>query len=110
MKRSRYVVLIGTKLWNEYGLNKEAENLTVGRDYILDQGLVPYDCVGSIAHAKMLESIGLLTKEEAEKIVKELQHIIGLARKGEFKIGKEQEDYHTAIDNYLTLHLEVLEK
>lgn len=98
------------KLWNEHGLNKEVENFTVGSDHILDQVLVPYDCVGSIAHAKMLGSIGLLTKEEAEKIVKKLQSIIELSARGEFKISKEEEDCHTAIENYLTLHLGVLGK
>ena len=98
------------KLWNEYKLNKEVEDFTVGQDYILDQTLVPYDCVGSMAHAKMLGEIGVLTKEEVDKIVKELQNIIQLNEKREFKITKEEEDCHTAIENHLVLRLGSLGK
>jgi len=93
------------KLWNESNLNKEIEDFTVGEDYILDQKLVQYDCLASIAHAKMLGKIGILKKKEVKKLVKELDNIIELDRKGKFKIKKEQEDCHTAIENYLTRKL-----
>ena len=93
------------KLWNESNLNKEIEDFTVGEDYILDQKLVKYDCLASIAHAKMLGKIGILKKKEVKKLVKELDNIIELDRKGKFKIKKEQEDCHTAIENYLTRKL-----
>jgi len=93
------------KLWNESNLNKEIEDFTVGEDYILDQKLVKYDCLASIAHAKMLGKIGILKKKEIKKLVKELDNIIELDRKGKFKIKKEQEDCHTAIENYLTRKL-----
>ena len=93
------------KLWNEYKLNKEIEDFTVGQDHILDQKLVKYDCIGSIAHAKMLGKIGVLKKNELKKIIKELNNIIKLNERGKFKILKEEEDCHTAIENHLTKKL-----
>ncbi len=93
------------KLWNEYNLNKDIENFTVGEDNVLDQTLVSYDCISSMAHAKMLGKINVLTEGEVEKIVKEFQNILELNKKGEFKIEKEEEDCHTAIENHLTRHL-----
>ena len=44
------------KLWDKgYDLNREVEKFTVGDDYIIDQKLLFWDCIGSIAHAKMLK-------------------------------------------------------
>jgi argininosuccinate lyase len=90
------------KLWEKnYALNKKIENYTVGNDYIIDQKLVKYDCIASIAHAKMLCKINILTKDECNKIVKKLNEIIELDSKGLFEIKREDEDCHTAIENYL---------
>lgn len=94
------------KLWQkQYQLNKAVEKFTVGNDYILDQCLVKYDCLASIAHAKMLAKTGVLNSAEAKKLDKTLQDIIALDAKGKFKILPEQEDCHTAIENHLTKKL-----
>jgi len=94
------------KLWEKgYRLNKQIEEFTVGDDYILDQKLIKYDCIASIAHTKMLGKIGILKKGETQKLIKKLNNIIDLTNKGKFKILKEQEDCHTAIENYLTKKL-----
>ena len=53
-----------TKLWQTGKLNKEIEKFTVGNDYLLDKKLLKYDCIASIAHAKMLKKIGILTENE----------------------------------------------
>jgi len=91
------------KLWEKnYKLRKEVEEFTIGDDYILDQKLIKYDCLASIAHVKMLGKIGILKNWEVKKIVNELSKIIKLDEKGEFIISKEHEDCHTAIENYLT--------
>ena len=46
------------KLWDKgIPLNKQIEDFTVGNDHILDRKLVKYDCLASIAHAKMLVTI-----------------------------------------------------
>lgn len=88
-----------SKLWKKsYNLDKEIEEYTVGEDYLLDQVLLRYDAQASIAHAEMLCECGYLTNKEAESIVKELKK---LAKTG-LEIKKEDEDSHTAIENYLT--------
>lgn len=98
--------VVKMKLWQkDYKLNEQIQDFTVGDDYILDQKLVRYDSLASIAHSKMLGKIGVLKKVETQKLVKELNHIIKLHEQGKFKISKEQEDCHTAIENHLTKKL-----
>lgn len=90
------------KLWQKnYKLNKRIEEFTVGKDYLLDQKLVKYDCIASIAHAKMLLKIKILTGVECSKIIKLLNEIILLNKKGKFKLKQSDEDCHTAIENFL---------
>lgn len=94
------------KLWEKnYSLNKSVEKFTVGDDYIIDQKLVKYDCLASIAHVKMLNKIGILNSDECDKLIKALDEIIELDSKGAFVINQEDEDCHTAIENYLTKKL-----
>ena len=55
------------KLWQKNIESlKEVEKFTVGNDREFDLQLAPFDVLGSIAHAKMLAEVGLLTKEEAQ--------------------------------------------
>ena len=69
------------KLWEKgIKLNQQIENFTVGDDYILDQKLVKYDCLASIAHAKMLGKIGILNEQEVQKLEQGLNKIIELDR------------------------------
>lgn len=91
------------KLWKKsYNLDEKIENYTVGNDYLLDNKLLKFDCQASIAHAKMLNKINILTDEELNSLVHELENIILLHEKGEFQIQKSDEDCHTAIENHLT--------
>lgn len=91
------------KLWDKGQIvNKEVEKFTVGNDYLIDLNLVPYDCMASIAHATMLQENGILTSEELKKLKDGLQEIMVLHAKGEFTIRQEDEDCHTAIENFLT--------
>ncbi len=95
-----------TKLWQkDYNLDKQVEDFTVGDDYIFDADLVKYDCLASIAHAKMLGKIAILNEEEVILLEKELNRIIDLSENKQFTLLKEQEDCHTAIENHLTEHL-----
>ena len=58
------------KLWEKgYKLDKLVESFMTGDDPVLDQVLIPYDCMGSMAHAKMLTKIGILTSSECHQIV-----------------------------------------
>ncbi|MBT5272975.1 argininosuccinate lyase [Candidatus Woesearchaeota archaeon] len=90
------------KLWQKnYNVNKDIEAFTVGNDYLLDQKLVKYDCLASIAHAKMLGKIKVLKKQEVVKLVNALKQIINLQSAGKFNIKQQDEDCHTAIENFL---------
>ncbi len=90
------------KLWQKnYDLNNLIEQFTVGDDYVLDLSLVPSDCLASMAHAKMLASIGILTNEETDALVRELGNVIRLHRESKFAIDIKDEDGHTAIENHL---------
>ncbi len=91
------------KLWQKnYDLDAQVEKFTVGLDYQLDQHLLAADCVASLAHATMLEKIGILTGEELTVLKKGLIEIIQAGRSGSFPIRQADEDGHTAIENYLT--------
>lgn len=90
------------KLWEKgYKLDQLVETFMTGDDPLLDQALISYDCLGSMAHAKMLKKIGILTPHECHKLVQELHHIIHLAVEGKFTIQPEDEDVHTAVENAL---------
>lgn len=90
------------KLWEKgYKLDYLVETFMTGDDPIMDHALISYDCIGSIAHAKMLEKIGILTSEECHSLVQELKNIIQLTEEGQFIIKFEDEDVHTAIENTL---------
>jgi len=94
------------KLWaKNHSLNKQVEKFTVGKDYLIDQKLIKYDCKASIAHAKMLKKIGVISSEECDKLVEALNEIIKLDNKGAFPIKVEEEDCHTAIENFLVKKL-----
>lgn len=96
------------KIWQKKGgssLHPLVEAYTVGNDYIIDIDLVPYDVQGSMAHGEMLEKIGLLTKIEKNKIFAQYREILRLHKAGKFKIKIEDEDCHTAIENYLLKRL-----
>ncbi len=93
------------KLWDKKGgakTNEAVENYTVGVDYLLDLKLLPYDVKGTIAHAKMLHKIKILTAKELDVLLGGLNKILALWKMGKFKIDKSQEDGHTAIETYLT--------
>ena len=99
------------KLWEKgYELDKLIETFMTGDDPILDAKLIPYDCLGSMAHAKMLAKIGILTDEECSQLLTGLKLIIKLAENHQFSIKPEDEDVHTAVENYLTQSLGTLGK
>ena len=57
------------KLWQKDKISlEEVEKFTVGKDRELDVHLAPFDVLGSLAHIRMLQSVGLLTKEELDAL------------------------------------------
>ena len=91
------------KLW-EKGIptDEQIEHFTVGNDRELDLVLAKYDALGSIAHAKMLGQIGLLTAEETTSLVDALTDIIADIAVGNFEIEDSFEDVHSKIEYLLT--------
>lgn len=91
------------KLWEKnFEVNREIERFTVGRDREMDLYLAKYDVLGSMAHITMLESIGLLAKEELELLLAELRNIYRLCERGEFRIEDGVEDVHSQVELMLT--------
>lgn len=94
------------KLWDKgYSVKKEVEDFTVGKDRILDAYLAKYDVIGSIAHAKMLSTVGLLTTDEYIAIEKALQDILIEIESGNYTIADNFEDIHSQIEYTLTERL-----
>lgn len=95
------------KLWQKgkKPVDKQVEAFTVGNDYLVDYKLLKYDCIASIAHAKMLEKMRLLTPFERKKLEKEFKKIPKMAESKKFMIRVEDEDCHAAIENHLTKKL-----
>ncbi|MGH8312775.1 MAG: argininosuccinate lyase [Gammaproteobacteria bacterium] len=83
-------------------LDEAIHRFTVGDDPVLDQRLMPFDALGSAAHAHMLAHAALMSPEDATALVTQLAAIAAQARRGEIRIRPEQEDCHTAIEAVLT--------
>ena len=97
---------MANKLWEKnFEVNREIERFTVGRDREMDLYLAGYDVLGSMAHITMLESIGLLTKEELDKLLHELKDIYATCEQGAFVIEDGVEDVHSQVELMLTRRL-----
>ena len=81
------------------------EHFTVRNDYIYDEELVVSDAIGSTAHAKGLNKIGILSDEECRKLLAGLDRIVQLRQSDSFPITVSDEDCHTAIEGFLTNEL-----
>lgn len=91
------------KLWDKgFEPDKMIENFTVGQDRELDLRLARYDVEGSMAHIKMLQSIGLLSKEELGILLDGLNDILKEIESGNFIIEDGIEDIHSQVEFILT--------
>ena len=91
------------RLWDAEGasLDQAVLAFTVGDDPVLDRELLPFDCVASAAHARMLHEIGMLRSEELESVLGALAAARRMALADRFEIALEQEDGHTALELFL---------
>ena len=97
---------MATKLWDKgFDTNALVEDYTVGNDQELDMRLAKYDVQGSLAHIRMLETIGLLTAEELKVLVRGLEQIASEIEAGDFRIEPESEDIHSQVELLLTRRL-----
>jgi len=94
------------KLWQkDKDALSEVTRFTVGQDRELDLHLARFDVLGSLAHIEMLESVGLLSNEEREKLSSELKVIYRQIVAGDFKIEEGVEDIHSQVELLLTKKL-----
>ena len=93
---------MASKLWEKKTrVDKDIERYTIGRDAEMDMFLAPYDVLGSMAHATMLESIGLLSKQDLQEILSGLKNIYTTIQDGNFEIEEGVEDIHSQVEMLL---------
>jgi argininosuccinate lyase len=92
-----------TRLWDKGApLDAQVLEYTAGEDHALDDRLVAYDVRGSIAHAEMLHSVGLLSDTDLKSLKSGLEEIALAHARGEWRVTLEQEDGQTALETLLT--------
>lgn len=95
-----------SKLWEkETKVDLNIERYTIGKDAEMDMYLAKYDVLGSMAHIRMLESVGLLEKDELTVLIQALNCILEDIEKGDFSIEKGVEDIHSQVEMLLTQRL-----
>lgn len=91
------------KLWQKnIGATEAVDRFTVGRDREMDMALAEADVLGSLAHTRMLESIGLLSKTDLDTVQAELKNIYKEIKNGKFAIEEGVEDVHSQVEFLLT--------
>lgn len=91
------------KLWDKgKPFNELTQDFTSGKDKLIDLLIARYDVIGSIAHAKMLESVEIITREESAALIKALNTIYNQVVSGDFRISEDVEDIHSEVEKKLT--------
>ena len=92
-----------SKIWQKsVTVNELVENFTVGRDREFDEQMAAFDVLGSLAHTRMLQSIGLMDESDLNLVQKELKAIYKDVQAGNFSIGEGVEDVHSQVELLLT--------
>lgn len=90
---------MATKIWEKnIQVDQKIEQFTVGADRQMDLFLAKYDVLGSMAHIRMLSSVGLLEANELELLLTELRNIYSIAEAGNFVIEEDVEDVHSQVE------------
>src|ERR1700744_1001299 len=96
-----------SKLWQKTtNVNELVENFTVGRDREFDEQMAAFDVLGSLAHTRMLQSIGLMSEDDLKLVQQELKAIYGDIQAGKFSIGEGVEDVHSQVELLLTQRID----
>lgn len=91
------------KIWQKnIASTSQVESFTVGMDRLLDNKLAKADVLGSLAHTRMLATIGLLSESELESVQVELKNLYELAQRGELRVEDGVEDIHSQVEAMLT--------
>ncbi len=94
-------------IWSKGGdeTNALVHEFTVGDDYLNDRILAPFDILGSIAHAQMLEGVGLLQSVPAQALIRELRTLHGEYLAGKWTVDAADEDVHSKVEALLTARI-----
>lgn len=91
------------KIWQKnIDVDSFVESFTVGKDRDMDMHLAGADVLGSLAHTRMLHSIGLMTEEDLTSVQQELKNIYKEIEAGQFQIEDSVEDVHSQVEMMLT--------
>jgi argininosuccinate lyase len=91
-----------TKIWQKgYSVNEQVERYTAAQNSLLDNRLIRHDVWGSLAHAMMLQKIGILNEEELQSLKQALREILEQEKTNKFVVERSEEDVHTSIENFL---------
>lgn len=91
------------KLWDKgLSIDKKIEHFTVGNDREIDIHIASYDLQASLAHAKMLASIGIITSEELAQVTTGITTLQQQVADDTFIIDTQFEDVHSKIEFELT--------
>tara|TARA_R110002073_G_scaffold14554_1_gene59303 strand:- start:78861 stop:80135 length:1275 start_codon:yes stop_codon:yes gene_type:complete len=92
------------KLWDKgFSIDQQIEQFTVGNDREIDVHIAKYDVQASLAHAKMLTSIGIVDSDELKQLEEGLSELTQQIEAGTFVIEEQFEDVHSKIEYELTL-------
>lgn len=91
------------KLWDKgLKIDEQIEQFTVGNDREIDLHIAKYDLQASLAHAKMLTSIGIINQEEFLQLEEGLSILAKHIEDKTFVIESQFEDVHSKIEFELT--------
>lgn len=95
------------KLWQKGNTQQDdktliTERFTVGNDRVLDMRLARFDVLGSMAHAEMLQQVGIISAEELQAIQQGLNTIMQTIEDGSFVMDDHVEDIHSQVEMTLT--------
>ncbi len=94
------------KLWGKNSMTEDRIlTFTTGKDPLYDLQLAPYDLIGSMAHTIMLAEVGLIDKNDASVLLRELIKIYEDTRHGAMELEPDMEDIHSQVEMMLTQKL-----
>ncbi len=94
-------------IWSKGGdeTNRLVHDFTVGDDYLYDRALAPFDMLGSIAHAKMLAAVGLISADDGVALARGLAQLHAEFLAGDWTVEAADEDVHSKVEALLTSRL-----
>ena len=91
------------KLWDKgITIDQKIEQFTVGNDRDIDMHIAKYDVQASLAHAKMLLKINIISYDEWNRLEEGLHGLQHQIENGSFQIEEQFEDIHSKIEFELT--------